>query len=182
MPGLILPFRGIVPRIAPDAYVAETASVIGDVELGAEASVWFGAVLRGDCGKIRIGARSNVQDNSVIHIDDGHWDTIVGADVLIGHGVVLHGCTVGDGAFIGMKACVMDGAVVEPGAMVAAGALVTPGKVVKSGELWGGNPARLLRPLKPEERGQLSLGAKLYVGYAREFRLEQQARGGGRAG
>ena len=174
MTALILPFRGIHPKIASDAFIAETATVIGDVEIGAEASVWFGAVLRGDCGKIRLGPRSNVQDNSVIHVDDGHWDAIVGANVLIGHGVVLHGCTVGDGSFIGMKACVMDGAVIEPGAMVAAGALVTPGKRVKTGELWAGNPAKLLRPLRSEEQEQLTLGAKQYVGYAREFRRERK--------
>ncbi|MBI1774240.1 MAG: gamma carbonic anhydrase family protein [Proteobacteria bacterium] len=176
MSGLILPFMGISPRIAADAYIAETAAVIGDVEVGSEASLWFGVVARGDYAKIRIGARTNVQDGTIIHIDRAPIDTVIGADILIGHAAVIHACTLEDRCFVGMKACVMDGAVVETGAMVAAGALVTPGKHVRKGELWAGNPAKLLRPLRADESEKLTEAAAHYVEFARQFRKEQEAR------
>ncbi|WP_029013145.1 gamma carbonic anhydrase family protein [Niveispirillum irakense] len=148
---LILPFNGIRPRIDPSAFLAN-AVVIGDVEIGARSSIWFGVTIRGDVHSIRIGKGTNIQDGSVVHCTRDRFSTIIGDHVTVGHMALLHGCVVEDNAFIGMKACVMDGVVVESGAMVAAGALVTPGKRVKAGELWGGSPARFLRPLTDEDR------------------------------
>jgi carbonic anhydrase/acetyltransferase-like protein (isoleucine patch superfamily) len=154
---LILPYRNILPRIHPSAFVAPNAVVIGDVEIGAHANIWFNVVIRGDDAPIRIGPRANIQDGTVVHVTydmpagGERVPTIIGEDVAIGHMALLHGCTLEPRAFVGMKACVMDRAVVQSGAMVAAGAVVTPRKVVKSGELWAGTPARYSRALKPEE-------------------------------
>ena len=175
MPALILPHNGIVPRIAADAFIAETAVIIGDVEIGAGASVWYGCVLRGDANSIRIGARTNIQDGTVIHVNHERESAVgtkatIGADVTVGHMALLHACTIEDGGFVGMKACVMDGVVVEGGAMVAAGALVTPGKRVRSGELWAGSPAKLMRPLAEKERAYLAYSAHHYAELAQTYR------------
>src|SRR5208337_2586913 len=137
--------------IHPEAFVAPGAVVIGDVVIGAGSSVWFNCVVRGDVHHIRVGERTNIQDGTVVHVTGGKFATHIGSDITIGHGCVLHACTLEDGCFIGMGAIILDGAVVESGAMVAAGALVTPGKRVKAGELWAGNPAKLLRPLSPDD-------------------------------
>ena len=152
MSPLILPFRGVRPRIAAGAFIAPGAVVIGDVEIGEDANIWFGCVLRGDIAGIVVGARSNIQDGTVVHVSTGKPPTWIGADVTVGHMALIHACRLEDGSFVGMKACVSDGAVVETGAMVAAGALVTPGKRVPGGELWGGTPARRMRGLSEEER------------------------------
>lgn len=167
--GLVLPYNGIVPTLGKNVFVAPGAFVMGDAVLGDNVSLWFGTVVRGDDNKIRIGARTNVQDNSVIHVTDDTGPTIIGADVLIGHGCILHGCTIEDGAFIGMGSTILDGAVVESGGMVAAGSLVTPGKRVKKGELWAGNPAKLFRPLKPAEIEYIPWAVKHYVERAAEY-------------
>ncbi|OJX73857.1 gamma carbonic anhydrase family protein [Magnetospirillum sp. 64-120] len=151
MTGLILPFKGTSPTIADDCFVAPNATVIGDVVIGSGTSVWFGVVIRGDVHEIRIGERTNIQDGTIIHVTEGKLGTYIGSDITIGHGAVLHACTLEDGCFVGMGATILDGVVVESGAMVAAGAVVTPGKRVKKGELWSGNPAKLMRPLKDEE-------------------------------
>ena len=148
---IILPHRGVRPKIADDAFVAPGAVVIGDVEIGSGASVWFGCVLRGDVNVIRVGARTNLQDGTIVHVNHGNGPTFIGADVVIGHKCLIHACTLEDGAFIGMGASVIDNAVVEGGAMVAAGALVTPHKRVPRGQLWAGRPARYARDLTAEE-------------------------------
>jgi carbonic anhydrase/acetyltransferase-like protein (isoleucine patch superfamily) len=150
MHGLILPFKGILPRVADDAFIAPGAVLVGDVEVGSGASVWYNAVLRGDIEAIRVGAGSNIQDGAVIHTERKR-PCEIGDDVLVGHRTLLHGCVLEDRAFIGMGATVMDGVVVEGGAMVAAGALVTSGKRVATGQLWAGSPAVHRRALKPEE-------------------------------
>lgn len=168
----ILPFKGVYPSIADDAWVAPTAAVLGDVEIGARSSVWFGCTVRGDVNVVRIGKNTNIQDNSVIHVDRSKYGTFIGDDVLIGHMCLVHACTIGDRAMIGMKACVMDGAVVEPEAMVAAGALVTPGKVVKSRQLWAGSPAKHMRDLSDEDVAGLVETCGLYAGYAEAYRLD----------
>jgi carbonic anhydrase/acetyltransferase-like protein (isoleucine patch superfamily) len=175
MPALILPHNGITPKIAPDAFVAETAVIIGDVEIASGASIWYGCVLRGDANSIRIGARTNIQDGTVIHVNHEREGaagtrTVIGADITVGHMALLHACTLEDGSFVGMKACVMDGAVVETGAMVAAGALVTPGKRVKRGELWAGSPAKPMRPLTAAEAEMFQWTVDHYVERARVFR------------
>jgi carbonic anhydrase/acetyltransferase-like protein (isoleucine patch superfamily) len=174
---LILPYRDVLPRIHPTAFVAPGAVVIGDVEIGAHANIWFNVVIRGDDAPIRIGAGANIQDGTVVHVTyDGfvaggeHIATIIGEDVAIGHMALLHGCTLEPGAFVGMKACVMDRAVVEAGAMVAAGAVVTPRKVVKAGELWSGTPARYSRALKPEELDYMRWVPAHYRRLAEEYR------------
>ena len=152
MAPLILPYRGIAPRIAADALIAPNATIVGDVEIASGANIWFGCVLRGDVARITVGAGSNVQDGTVVHGSGGKPPTVIGAGVTIGHMALIHACTLEDGSFVGMKACICDGAVVESGAQVAAGAVVPPGKRVPAGELWGGNPARLMRMLSDAER------------------------------
>lgn len=167
---IILPYRGTRPRIAPAAFVAPGAAVIGDVEIGAGSSVWFGCVLRGDVNFITVGARSNLQDGAVVHVASDGPATIIGDDVTVGHAAVIHACTLESGCFVGIRATVMDGAVVESGAMVAAGALVTPGKRVPSGELWAGAPARKLRALSADEIAGLTDIARRYVLLAESYR------------
>jgi carbonic anhydrase/acetyltransferase-like protein (isoleucine patch superfamily) len=166
----IIPFGGKTPTIADDAFIAPTAAVIGDVEIGPGSSVWYGCTVRGDVNYIRIGAGSNLQDNSVIHVDHKTFPTIIGDHVLIGHMCVIHACTIEDGAMIGMRACVMDGAVVEAGAMVGAGALVTPGKRVPGGQLWTGAPAGYARDLTEAERENLHRAPRYYADYAQSHR------------
>lgn len=157
------------PRIAPSAYLDDAAVVIGDVTVGPHSSLWPGVVARGDVNRITIGARTNLQDGTVIHVTggspqhpDGH-PTLVGDDVTVGHQVVLHGCTVGDRCLIGMGSVIMDGAVLEPAVMLGAGSLVSPGKVLAAGHLWLGRPARRIRPLTAAELEQLEGSAARYV-------------------
>ena len=171
MPSVILPFETAVPEISDDAFVAKTAIVVGDVSLGKLSSIWFGCVVRGDLRPVRIGERSNIQDNVVIHV--GGAPCLIGDSVTIGHGAILHGCTVGDGSLVGMGAIIMDGAVVSAGAMVAAGAVVTPGTVVKTGQLWAGNPAKLLRELTDRETTSLASHAEGYVALAQRHSASQ---------
>ena len=179
MKGLIRPFRGMAPRIHPEAFVAETAVIIGDVEIGPGSSVWYGCVLRGDINAIRVGRDSNLQDGTVVHVNhdrhgDGGMPTEIGDNVVVGHMALIHACTLEDGAFVGMGAVVMDRAVVESGAMVAAGALVTPRKVVKAGELWAGRPARFLRPLKDSESAEGPYIASHYAELAAAYRRPEE--------
>lgn len=162
-------FRGISPVLGAGAYVDPGAHVIGDVVLGEDASVWPGAVLRGDVHHIRVGARSNIQDGTVVHVThDGPYTvggtpTLIGDDVTIGHSAVIHACTIEDACLIGMHATVLDGVIVRRHGFVGAGALVSPGKVVGSGELWLGSPARLIRRLSDSEVESLYYSAKNYV-------------------
>ncbi len=156
------------PRLAPGAWVAETAQVIGRVALGADASVWFGAVLRGDNEWITLGARSNVQDGSVLHTDMGSPLTL-GDDVTVGHQAMLHGCMVGDGSLIGIQAVVLNGARIGKACLVGAGALVTEGKEFPDGSLIVGSPAKLLRPLTEQELARMARGAAHYVENARRY-------------
>lgn len=165
----LIPYKGAMPRIGKDVFIAEGVPLIGDVEIGDEASIWFGCVVRGDVNNIKIGARTNIQDGTVIHVSSTLQGTYIGNDVTVGHMALLHACTIEDAAFIGMKACVMDGAYVETGAMVAAGALVTPGKRVLSGQLWGGSPARYMRDLTEDEKKYIPHSAVHYRGIAREY-------------
>ncbi|NQV58696.1 MAG: gamma carbonic anhydrase family protein [Alphaproteobacteria bacterium] len=149
----IMTYKGIQPKIDPTAFVAPGAHVIGKVEMGPLASVWYNCVVRGDQEPIHIGARTNIQDGSIIHTSLGIADTWIGENVLVGHKCIIHGARLEDRAFIGMGSVVLDGAVVESDAMLAAGALLTPGKRIPTGQLWGGNPARYMRDLRPEEAG-----------------------------
>ena len=169
-PAIILPYRDVVPTIADDVFVAPGAVVIGDTVIGAGTGIWFGCVVRGDVNEIRIGARTNIQDGTVIHVTGGGHGTYIGDDVTVGHLALLHACTVESGGFIGMRACVMDGAVVESGAMVAAGSLVTPGKRVPAGQLWSGSPARHMRDLTDDEKAYIPRSADHYAQLAQAYR------------
>ena len=170
MAGIILPYRDILPKIAPTAFIAPTATVIGDVEIGEDAGIWFGCIIRGDVNIIRIGARTNVQDGTIIHVSKDGQGTFIGDDVTIGHMVLLHACTLQSGCFIGMHATIMDDCVVETGGMLAAGALLTPGKRIGAGQLWAGSPARPLRDVGEAERAVIARTIPRYVGLAREHR------------
>jgi carbonic anhydrase/acetyltransferase-like protein (isoleucine patch superfamily) len=160
---------GVAPRIADTAWVADSAQVMGNVELGEQSSVWFGTVIRGDTEIIRIGARSNIQDASVLHADIGKPLTI-GQDVTVGHKVMLHGCTIGDGSLIGIGAVVLNGAKIGKGCLVGAGSLVTEGKEFPDGSMIMGSPAKVVRQLSQEQVTGLRLGAQGYVGNAKRFR------------
>jgi gamma-carbonic anhydrase len=167
---IIRPFEGRAPRLHGSVFLAEDAVVIGDVEIGADSSLWYGTVVRGDVNAIRIGARTNLQDQTVVHVTSRTHPTTIGDDVTVGHRVVLHGCTVHDRCLVGIGAIVMDGAVIGPDAMVGAGALVAPGTVVPPGTLWLGAPAKPKRSLTPEELAFLPRSAANYVGYAARYR------------
>ncbi|HZH43178.1 MAG TPA: gamma carbonic anhydrase family protein [Lysobacter sp.] len=164
------PFLETRPRLGARVYVDPAATVIGDVELGDDVSVWPGCVVRGDVNFIRIGARTNVQDGTVIHVTHdgpftraGGFPTVIGSDVTIGHGAIVHACTIGDFCLIGMGATVLDGASVQRYGFVGAGAVVSPGKTVGEAELWLGNPARFVRKLSEREIEQLHYSAQHYV-------------------
>ena len=164
----IIALDGKVPRIDPSAFVAPGCRIIGDVEIGDESSIWYNCVLRGDVNRIRIGARTNIQDGTVIHVDsprgsDEGLPTIIGDDVLIGHMVMLHGSLLHDRAFVGLGSIVMDGCVIESDGMLAAGAMLTPGKTIGAGELWIGRPARKLRDMSAQEIAGNRAGAAHYV-------------------
>jgi carbonic anhydrase/acetyltransferase-like protein (isoleucine patch superfamily) len=170
MAALIRPHHGVRPTLAEDAFIAETAVIIGDVVVGQGASIWYGCVLRGDGHYIRVGDGTNVQDGTIVHIATDRFPCLIGSGVTIGHASIIHACTLEDDSFVGMGATVMDGAVVERHAMVAAGALVTPGKVVRGGELWAGSPARKMRDLTPEDIENIHTSAIHYGELARSYR------------
>lgn len=162
----------VTPRLGANVYLAPNAFVIGDVVVGDDSSLWFGAVARGDVGPIRIGARTNVQDNAVIHVTGGKASTTIGDDVTIGHLALIHGCTVGDRCLIGMGSLLLDGATVEPDCFIAAGALVPPGMHVASRSLMVGRPARKVRTLDDADLEGIRKAGTLYVQYARDFATE----------
>jgi carbonic anhydrase/acetyltransferase-like protein (isoleucine patch superfamily) len=166
---MIRSFEKHAPDIHASAWVDATALVLGDVTIGADSSVWPMTVVRGDIHRIEIGARTNIQDGSVLHVTHdsrfvpGGRPLVVGDGVTVGHRVVLHACTIGDGCLIGMGSVVMDGAVVEAGVLLGAGSLVTPGKHLEGGYLWQGSPARRVRELTDQERAYLAYSAEHYV-------------------
>jgi carbonic anhydrase/acetyltransferase-like protein (isoleucine patch superfamily) len=161
---------GVTPKVAPDAFIAPTAAVIGDVEIGSETGVWFHCLVRGDMNFIRIGARTNIQDGAIIHVDSGEYSTTIGDDVTVGHNAVIHACTLKNRAFVGISATVLDGAVIEEGGMLGAAGLLTPGKVIGRNELWVGSPAKLLRVMTDEERKKFDRNAVVYRELAAQFR------------
>src|SRR5512139_1824793 len=166
----ILPYDGKAPRLAASAFLAEGSVVVGDVELGEQSSLWFGTIVRGDVNHVRIGARTNVQDLTVVHVTSRTNPTHIGDDVTVGHRAVLHGCTIRDRCLVGIGAIVLDGAVVGPDAMVGAGALVPPGMVVPPGKLVLGAPAKVRRDLTSEEIASLRTSAERYARYAAIYR------------
>jgi len=150
-PAHIAAFLDHVPEIDDRAFIAPTAAVVGAVRIGADSSIWYQVTVRGDNNYVIIGAGTNIQDNSCIHISSREFPTIIGNNVSVGHSALVHACTLEDHSFVGMGAIVMDGAVIESGAMLAAGAMLTTGKRIPSGELWGGRPARKMRILTPQD-------------------------------
>jgi carbonic anhydrase/acetyltransferase-like protein (isoleucine patch superfamily) len=168
--GPIYSLDGITPKVAPDAFIAPGAAVIGDVEIGSETGIWFHCLVRGDLEIIRIGARTNIQDGTIVHVDSGGLGTFIGDDVTVGHNAVIHACTLKNRAFVGISATVLDGAVIEEGGVLGAGGLLTPGKVIGRSELWVGAPARLVRVMSEEERRRFDRNAEVYRQLAARFR------------
>ncbi len=172
---MLFELDGVAPRLEAGAWVASTAVVIGDVWLGERATVWFNCLVRGDTNSIRIGARTNIQDNSVLHVNPGEeWACDIGEDVTVGHMAIVHACRLENFAFVGMGATVLDGAVIEEGAMLAAGGLLTPGKRIPRRELWGGRPARKMRDLPDDERAQMDHIAVHYAALGQKYRTRLQ--------
>lgn len=171
----ILPFGGKVPQIHDTAFIAPGARIIGDVTIGPEASVWYNCVLRGDIHRIEVGARSNVQDGTVIHVEGPRPDTegcptIIGSECVIGHMAVVHGCTLDDRAFVGMGAVAMDACRIGEGAMLAAGALLSPNKAIPPREIWAGRPAKLMRALDEAQVTKIGFQTARYVELAKRHR------------
>ena len=152
---MIVSIEGHTPDVSSAAFVADNATVCGDVKVGEDSSIWFGAVLRAECEPLRIGDRTNVQDNVVVHIDSG-FPVTIGSDVTVGHGAIVHGCTVEDGVLIGMGSTILDHAVVGEGAIVAAGSLVLSNTVIEPGSIWGGVPAKFIKKVDPEQAKELN--------------------------
>ena len=178
---MIQSFQNHMPALHPTVRVADNATVVGDVALDAQANVWYGAVLRGDEAAIRVGAGSNIQDNAVIHCDEG-YPTSIGRDVTVGHGAIVHGCTVADGCLIGMGAILLTGCTIGAGSLVGAGALVTQGVSIPPGSLVLGSPAKVVRPLRPEEAEELTGSAENYRQLAaRQLPVWESAKQGGNA-
>ena len=167
---MIIDYEGHSPEIPAEVFVAPQAVIVGRVKLGVQSSVWFNAVLRGDNDEIRIGPRSNIQENVICHVDAG-FPLTVGSDCVIGHAAVLHGCTLGDRVLVGIGAKVLNGAVVEDEVVIGAGALVAEGTLLKSGYLYLGIPARAVRLLRPDELQRLKRGASNYVDKSEQYRL-----------
>ena len=164
-----LSYRGVMPTIDETAFIAPNATIIGDVEIGAETGIWFGCVIRGDVHEIRIGSRTNIQDLTMVHVAKGKFGTYIGDDVTIGHSAIIHACTLEDRSFVGMGATVMDGCVIEQGGMLGANALLSPGKRIPAGELWAGVPARKVRDLTQEEIEFFKVSADRYADLAQEY-------------
>ncbi|MEL6133866.1 MAG: gamma carbonic anhydrase family protein, partial [Bacteroidota bacterium] len=165
---MLRPYKNHQPVIAPDAYIAENATVIGEVIIGSQSSIWYQAVLRGDVGLIQIGERSNIQDGAILHCTTGLTPCVVGNDVVVGHRAILHGCTVEDECLIGMGAIVLDRVVVPKHTIVGAGALVPEGKILESGWLYAGIPAKPIKKLATHHIQMIQGGAMHYVENARE--------------
>ena len=166
---LVMPYNGVIPKIHKEAYIAPTASIIGDVTIGKGSGIWFNCVIRGDVESISIGENTNIQDGTVIHVNRNGGKTIIGDNVTVGHKVLLHACHLMNDCFIGMGAIVMDNVVVESGAMVAAGSLVTNNKIVKKGEIWAGNPAKFFRNLTQDETDFILVSANNYRKHVEEY-------------
>lgn len=167
---MIMTYQGRTPLVAESAYLVPSAQLIGDVELGAQSSVWFNVVLRGDVNSIRIGQKTNIQDGTVVHVTHKTHPTVVGDGVTIGHNCTLHGCTIGHYCLIGIGSVVLDGAVIGEESLIAAGSLVTPGTVIPARSMVMGSPARVKRSLSADEVSQLHQSAENYISYVASYR------------
>ena len=171
----IEPFLGQKPNINKTAFIAKSAAIIGAVKIGEDCSIWHHATIRGDANYVTIGKGTNLQDNSVVHIDSARFPTIIGNFVTIGHSAIIHACTLENHSFIGMGAIIMDGAFINSFSMIAAGALVTPGKNVPSGELWAGSPAKKKRDLTTDEFKMIETSAERYIEVGRAAKFGETA-------
>jgi carbonic anhydrase/acetyltransferase-like protein (isoleucine patch superfamily) len=169
MTATVRSYAGKHPRIGQGVFLAETCALIGDIVIGDESSIWYSTVLRGDVMSIRVGARTSMQDGTIVHVTSQQFGTTVGNDCTIGHGAILHGCTVEDECLIGMGSTILDGARIGRGSLVGASALVTPGTDIPPGSLVIGVPARVVRPVNRKEREQIEYGAAHYVELARRY-------------
>lgn len=169
---IILSYNNITPKISDKAFIAPTASVIGDVEIGEETGIWFGCTVRGDVANIRIGKRTNIQDGTVIHVTRGGFHTHIGDNVTVGHMSLLHACTIEDLGFVGMGSILLDESYIETNGMLAAGSMLTGGKRIKSGELWAGRPAKFWRKLTQEEIDFFPISADNYAKHVEEYKNE----------
>lgn len=172
---LIRPYNGVEPRVGERVFIAENATIIGDVEVGDDASIWYGTVVRGDVFPIRIGKRSNIQDNCVVHVTNGTHATHIGDEVTIGHGVIVHGCTIENNCLIGMGSRILDGAVVGAGSLVGAGALVTQNTKIPPRSLVLGFPAKVVRQLSDAEYEQIQTNQRNYLEYKETYLRESSA-------
>lgn len=167
---MIIKFKEKYPKIDECCFIAENSTIIGDVEIGEKASIWFGAVLRGDCNRIIVGKGSNVQDNCVVHTNPDQSPVIIGEYTTIGHSVVLHGCVIGNNTLVGMGSTILDDTVIGDNVIIGAGSLVTSRKTIPSGVLCMGNPAKVIRELTPEEIISIKESAEHYIEYSEEFK------------
>lgn len=167
-------FAGKRPSIGKHVFLAETCAVIGDVEIGDESSIWYSTVIRGDVMPIRIGARTSIQDGAVVHVTSGKYGTTIGSDCTVGHGAIVHACTVEDFCLVGMGSTILDGARIGRGSLVGAGALVTPGTIIPPNSLVVGAPAKVKREIDEREREQIEYGAAHYVALARSYLVGEQ--------
>jgi carbonic anhydrase/acetyltransferase-like protein (isoleucine patch superfamily) len=166
---MLTTYHGHSPQIDPTAYVQQSAQLVGDVVIGAQSSVWFNVVIRGDVHPVRIGARTNIQDNSTVHVTGGRWATIIGDEVTVGHAVVLHGCRVGNRCLVGIGAIILDGAEIADECLIGAGSVVTPRTNVPPRSLLLGSPATVVRSLDAEELVRLEQSALAYVAHAASY-------------
>lgn len=169
---IVRAYDGKRPRLGQSVFLAENATLIGDVEIGNDCSIWYGAVLRADVQAIRVGSRTNIQDNCTIHVTNEDWPTIIAEEVTMGHGVIAHGCTIRRGALIGMGSRILDGAEIGEQALIGAGALVSEGTKIPPRTLVLGMPARVKRPLTDDELTRLTLSWQNYVGYKDKYLAE----------
>ncbi|MBP9792203.1 MAG: gamma carbonic anhydrase family protein [Rickettsiales bacterium] len=165
----IFAYLNTKPQIHKDTFIAPTASIIGNVSIGKNCSVWFNCVIRGDVEQITIDNYTNIQDGTVIHVTRNGSPTKIGSYVTVGHKALIHACTIEDLSFIGMGSIIMDKAIIEEGGWVAAGALITPGKVVRKNEIWAGNPAKLLRHTTKQEQEYIKISAQNYANHIQEY-------------
>ena len=166
----IITYKGITPKIDPSVFIAEGVHIIGDVEIGRDSSIWFNTVIRGDVNYIRIGERTNIQDNTVVHVTNKKYPTNIGSNVTIGHSAVIHACTISDYSLIGMGAVILDDAKIGKYCLVAAGAVVTMGMNIPEGMMAAGVPAKVIRALNEDERNFLRQSAQNYIDYVATYR------------
>jgi carbonic anhydrase/acetyltransferase-like protein (isoleucine patch superfamily) len=160
---IIKSFKGKHPKIADDAFIADDAVIIGDVEISSKASIWYGCIIRGDVNSIKIGAGTNIQDGSIIHVSRYNGPIVIGNGVTVGHKVIMHACTLEDYSFVGMGSILLDGSKIEKHGMLAAGAMLTPNKVIPSGQLWAGSPAKILREMRADEIEYIYTSERNYI-------------------